>query len=799
MLKNYFSIALRTIRKGKLYAFINVFSLAIGLASCLLIYLFIKDERGFDAFHTKSKLIYRLDEVQHFPGTHEQKVALSMGGMGPFMQNEFPEIISYTRFWNRGQQLIVKNDTRQLIPNVAFVDSSFLDLFDFELLRGDRATALDLPFTFLLSEKTALKFFNSIDEAMNNTVSWQNKDYKIVGIIKDVPENSHLQFDVLGAMATAIAQDKDFNKQWGGNFLNTYFLLQPSADVKAMEEKFPDFLKRHDQDPNITAYYKLFLQPLDQVHLASTDIEHDYNNYRKFNGKYLDVFFIVAVVIILIAAVNFMNLTTARSSHRWKEIGVRKTIGAKKFQLFSQFVFESLLLSLLALLLAFVVNLLFVPLLNTLIGRQLSMLAIFNNPVELAIIFAGTLSLGLLTGIYPSFYMTSFNLANVVKGGSKVEGNSIFRNSLVVVQFGLALAMIVSTLIVLQQLSYMKSKDIGFKKDQIMLIGMNKEANEKFETMKLELLRNKLIQGVTASGQRLGNNFHQWGFKVKADTGVVEITPSNVNVDYDYLTVYGIQLKEGRNFSKDYKTDNGMAFIINESFANELGLKETIGTRAGHGWYHQDSLGTIIGVVKDFNFNSLHYKVNTLEMVVHPEWGYDEMSVKVDGAHIEEAIAFVKQTWDKMITTYPFDYTFLDSHFEKLYRSDQQMSSVVSIMAGLAVLISCMGLFGLTAITTEKKTKEIGIRKVLGATENQIAFLLSKNFTVLIIISFLAASPVTYFLLSRWLQDFAYRIDINPMVFILGGILTLLIALVTISYHTLRSARANPVKALRYE
>lgn len=799
MFRNYLAIALRNIRKGPLYAFINIFSLAIGLASCIVIYLFIKDEKSFDAFHAQSARIYRLDEVQNFPGTHEQKVALSMGGMGPFLLADFPEIKTYTRFWNRGRQLVVKNDNRLLIPNLAFVDSTFLSLFDFEVIRGDRTTALSAPFSMMVTEKTALKYFKDIDEAMNNTLSWQDKDYKITGILKDVPENSHLQFDALVSMATALTFDKDFNKQWGGNFLNTYLLLNPSADIATMEKKFPAFLQRHDNDPKITDYYKLFLQPLSQVHLASTDIEHDYNNYRKFNGKYLDVFFIIGIFILLIAGVNFMNLTTARSSHRWKEIGVRKTVGAKRFQLFSQFIFESALLAVFALSLAALLDLLFVPLLNTVIGRQLSLSNLLHHPLELGLIVLGTLGLGLVTGIYPSFYMTSFNLSRIMKGGNKVDGKSLFRSSLVVVQFGLALAMIVSTLIVLQQITYMKNRDIGFKKDQMMLIGMNKEANQKFETMKQELLRNKLIQGVTASGQRLGNNFHQWGFKVKGDTGVFEITPSNVNVDYDYLTVYGMQLKEGRNFSKDFATDNGRAFIINESFAKELGLKETVGTPAGHSWYKNDSLGAIIGVVKDFNFNSLHYKVNTLEMVVHPDWGYDEMTVKIDGAHMEEAIALVKSVWDKQITSYPFDYTFLDSHFELLYRSDKQMSSVVTIMASLAILISCMGLFGLAAITTEKKTKEVGIRKVLGATESQITILLSKNFAMLIAISFVAVSPMTYWLLYQWLENFAYRITINPIVFLIGGVLSLLIALATISYHTLRSAKANPVKSLRYE
>jgi putative ABC transport system permease protein len=412
----------------------------------------------------------------------------------------------------------------------------------------------------------------------------------------------------------------------------------------------------------------------------------------------------------------------------------------------------------------------------------------------------GTLLLGMLTGIYPSFYMTSFSTASVLKSGGRTEGSSVFRSALVVLQFGLAVAMIVSTLVVTQQLRYMKNADIGFNKEQILLVDMNQTANKNFEVLREELKRYPVIKGVTASGQRLGNNFHQWGFKVKADTGVFDITPSNVNVDYDYLTVYGINLLEGRNFSKDIATDDGMAFIINESLARELGMKDkTIGTQVGHGFYHNDSLGTIIGVVKDFNFNSLHYKINTLALVVHKDWGYDEMSVKIEAGKSEEGVALVKKLWDEHVPDYPFDYTFLDEHFATLYRSDQQMSSVVSIMAGLSILISCLGLFGLVAISVKKKTKEIGIRKVLGASETQITALLSRNFAVLILISFVLASPLTYYLLSNWLEGFAYRIGINPLLFFVGGFIAMAIALITISYHTVRSARANPVDSLRYE
>jgi putative ABC transport system permease protein len=798
MIKNYFLIALRNIRHSPLYAFINIFSLAIGLASCIIIYLFISDERSFDTFHSKRENIYRLDEIQNFTGTNLQKVALSMPGMGPFLQKEFPEIQQYTRFMCRPKQLLVKDDKRFLLPYMATVDSTFLEIFDFEVLQGDRNTALDEPNTMMITEATALKFFKTWQEAIGNTVTFRDKEYKITGILKNVPENSHMKFDALASMTTITAENKEFNNRWGSNFLNTYLVLSPNADIKALEQKFPAFLRRHMDDPDINKLYVLYLQKLQDVHLASTEIEHDYNNYRKFNGAYLDVFSIVGLFILVIASLNFMNLTTARASHRWKEIGVRKTVGAKKTQLFIQFIFESTILAVLSLILALILNLFFIPLVNFLINRQLSFDTMFTQPLTMVYLFIVTFGLGFLTGIYPSLYMTSFKMSGLLKGGAQTGNRSVFRSGLVVVQFGLALAMIVSTLIVVQQLSYMKNKDLGFNKDQMMLVDMNGEANEKFEMLRTELKRSPLVLGVTASGQRLGENFHQSPFKIKADTGVFEITPSNVNVDYEYLDVYGIQLKEGRGFSKDVTTDKDMAFIINESFAKELGLKETVGTKAGHGWYHNDSLGTIIGIAKDFNFNSLHYKINTLQMSVHPDWGYDEMSVKIDGAHATEAIAFVKELWDKHIS-YPFDYSFLDEHFEVLYRSDKQMSSVVSIMAGLAILISCMGLFGLAAITTARKTKEIGIRKVLGASETQITVLLSKNFTYLILISFVIASPVTYWLLLKWLDGFAYRIEINPLLFLLGGLIALAIALITIGYHTVRSARSNPVDSLRYE
>jgi len=802
MLRNYLKVALRNTASQKLLSFINIFSLAFGIAACLIIYLFIQDERSFDAFHPKKEQLYRLNEVQSFPGTNTQHVALSMPGMGPNLQKDYPEVLNYTRYWNRGKRLFEKGDIRLIVEDVVMVDSTFLELFGFRLLEGNPATALDEPNSIVASQETAEKFFGK-GKALGESLVMDGKPYKIAGVLENVPENSHLQFDVLLSITAVTREKPDFNDEFGSNYLVTYLLMAPASNMAALEAKMPAFLSgqmppEEHNGREVNDFYKLYFQPLPEVHLASMEVEHDYQNYRKFNGAYLDIFAVVGLFILLIAAVNFMNLITARASHRWKEVGVRKTVGARKAQLFSQFAVESAMLGVFAFVLALAMGMAFTPLLNKLAGRALSMSFFLEHPLNLALAFLLTLALGFLAGIYPSYYLSSYRAVNILKGGDVKSRKSVFRSTLVVLQFGLAIAMIVSTLTVVQQLLYMKNKDIGLNKDHILLVDMNEEANKAFETMKEELLKSSNIKGVTASGQRLGNNFHQWGFKLKTDS-IFGMTPSNVNVDYDYLDVYEIKLKQGRKFSKNHATDKDYAFIINESLAEELGLEDPVGISAGHSWYPDDSLGTIIGVAQDFNFNSLHYGINTLAMVVHPDWGYDELSVKLKGDRIEAGIADVERVWNELIPGWPFQYTFLDEHFEELYRSDRQMEAVVAIMAILAILIACMGLFGLAAITMEKKTKEVGIRKVLGATAGQIVMHLSKNFALLVLLAFIVFSPLAFWALNRWLENFAYRIEINPLVFLLGGLIALIIALLTISFHTLHYARANPAEALRSE
>ncbi len=556
---------------------------------------------------------------------------------------------------------------------------------------------------------------------------------------------------------------------------------------------------KHTGIKNFEKSTTLHLQSLKEVHLSSMDIDHDENNYGKFNGFYLNVFEIVGFFILLIACINFMNLTVARASSRWKEVGLRKSLGARKAQLLGQFIFESVFLASIAVFLALAVDWAFLPVINQWTGKNLTWSPLLTHPLRFGWIFMISLLLGLLSGIYPSFYMSSFKLTSLIKGNFKTPVRSTVRNAMVILQFGLAIAMIECTLVVIKQISYMENSKMGFNKDNIVLLDMNSEVNKKYETLKTEWLRNNSILGVTASSQRLGNDINAWGFKIKTDSGIYNFSPSNLNVDYDYLKVYGISLNSGRDFSRNISSDKGMAFIINETMARDLGLKDPLGTPAGQAWYSDDSLGTIIGVVKDFNYNSFHFKINPIALVCHPEWGFQEISIRIRGKDIPGELASIKKVWDKNISTYPFTYTFLDDHFDRLYKSDQQMSLVITLAAILATIISSIGLFGLVTISVRRKIKEIGIRKVLGATSFQITTLLTANFTRIILVSFILVSPLAYYIMSGWLQNFAYRFGMGLSLFFLGGLIGLLIALITILYRILKSANENPVKSLRYE
>ncbi|HLG38480.1 MAG TPA: ABC transporter permease, partial [Chitinophagaceae bacterium] len=799
MIKNYFKIAFRNLWKNKAFSAINIFGLAIGIAACIVILLFVFYEKSFDRMHTKN--IYRLDEVQNFEGmVQPQNVALSMYPMGPTLTSDFPEIKDFTRVRQANKLDLTYQDKRIFFPSILYVDSTFLQLFDYEILKGDRKTILEKPNSIALTEESAKKLFGD-EDPVGKTVTKYVGDtirFTVTGIMKDAPENSHLQFDGLASFST-IAGPRNM-ENWGGNWLVTYLELEKGTSIAALEKKFPAYLKKYMAESEGWKFYTLFLQPLSEIHDSSADITHDYVNYKKFDKRYTYIFSVIAIIILVIACINFMNLSTARSAERAREVGIRKTIGAERFQLAGQFLGESVLLSLIALVIAIVIVKLSLPAISSLSQRELD-LPLGNLPL-LLLILGATVIVGLFAGLYPAGYLSSFKPIRVLKGSIQTgKSKSTLRNFLVIGQFTGAVLLIIGTVFAVRQLRYMQTKDPGFNRDQVMIIPLNRVTSGKYATLKQELLANTLISSVSASQQRLGNNLHQSGMRFHGKGPVRELTSSQVVVDPDYLTLYKIPVIAGRNFTNDV-SDNARAYIVNESMAKEL-LKDDpkasyetlIGKNYGFGG--MDSTGFIAGVASDFNFNSLHHKIETLSIFCQKDWGYSEVSVRISGSKAKEAIDHIGSSWKKVNPDQPFEYSFLDEHFAEMYTADRAVSKVVGILAGLAILISCLGLFGLASYSAERRVKEIGIRKVLGASIQNITTMLSKDFLKLVVVSNLIAWPIAWFGVNRWLQDFAYRVAVSWWVFVVAAVIAVMIALFTISFQAIKAAIANPVKSLK--
>jgi len=801
MIKNYFITAIRNMLRHKGFSLINILGLAIGLAAFLLITIFVRYELSFDGMHKKN--IYRLDEVQSFEGmVAPQNVALSMYPMASTLNAEFPEITKATHIYGFEKYSFNNGEKKIYLPKIFMADSSFLQVFDFPLVHGDRATALTEPTSLLLTEESAAKIFGK-ENPIGKTIVHYGGDtvtFKVTGILKNIPKNSHLQFDGIASFKNI--EDPEWLNGWGGNWVNTYLELAPNTNIAALESKFPAYLRKHKGEEGVKNY-KLFLQSLKTVHAGSVNVTHDYNNFQKFDSRYTYIFSILAILVLVIACINFINLSTALSSSRAKEVGIRKSVGAFRLQVAGQFIGESILVSLFALVVALGIIYLSLPFLRNLTERDLQ-LPLSSQPIMFLFLIGLAIAVGFLSGLYPAAFLSRFNPSRVLKGLiENVGGRPTMRNTLVIGQFSAAIILIIGTLLATQQLIFMQRQPTGFNREQVVIIPLSRVANQKYDALKQELLKNTAITGVTGSGQRLGNNFHQSNARFKSDSGMRELTTSQVLVDFNYLAFYNIQLLEGRNFSEG-RGDNGRGYIINESMAKELlkdkpgtPLRSLIGKSYAMGW--EDSLGTIIGIAKDFNFNSLHHKIETLTMEVKKEWGYSEMSVRIDGNHAQQALNYISNVWSKMVPDLFFDYTFLDDHFAKLYQSDKQVSVVMSILAGLAIFIACLGLFGLATFTAQRRTKEIGIRKVVGASVFQITALLSKDFLKLVLVSFIIAVPVAWIGMSKWLEDFAYRINISVWVFVGAGICAIAIALLTISFQSIKAALANPVKSLRSE
>ncbi len=801
MIKNYFKIAWRNLWKNKVYSAINIAGLSIGMAACILIMLFVFYERSFDNFHSKN--IYRLNEVQKFEGmVASQKVALSMFPMGPTLKNEFPEVKNFTRIWQNDKYQITYNDKRVYFPQIFFVDSTFLQIFDFRLIKGSRETVLQKPNSAVLTEASAEKLFGK-ENPIGKTIVHYGGDttsFVVTGILQNLPQNSQLQFDALYPISTFHEHYTEMMNNWGGNWLNTFLELASNTNTTALEKKFPSYLKKYMARGDNWKNYELFLLPLKQVHASASDIGLDYLNYQKFDKNYTNIFFAIALIVLLIACINFMNLSTARSSERAREVGIRKSVGAYRWQLGLQFISESVILSLIALILALILVKLSLPYVNNLSERELQ-LPLFSNAWLSLFIISGTAIIGVLSGLYPSAYLSAFQPVKVLKGSPKAGRNkSLLRNILVVAQFSSAIFLMIATVFAMKQLHYMQDRDPGFSRDQVITIPLDETTARKFDVIKQELLNSSLISAVTGSQDVLGSHLDQSGIRFWGDGPVRQLTSTQLIVDHDFLKLFRIPLLLGKNFSDDL-SESGKEYIINESLAKEL-LKDNptkpmsslLGKHFGF-----DSIGTIVGVARDFNFNSLHYKIETMFIYYQRDWGFSNMSVKINANKAKDALTLLQSVWQKNCPDHPFEYQFLDDHFAEVYRADTQVSKIVGILASLAIIISCLGLFGLATHSAERRVKEVGIRKVLGASVQNITAMLSKDFLKYVFIAAVIALPLAWFSVHKWLQDYAYRVNVSWWIFLASVLLAMLVAFLTISFQAIKAAITNPVKSLRTE
>ena len=797
MFKNYLKTAWRNLLKHKVFSFINIMGLTVGMAACFLIFLYVSFELSYDSFHSKADRIYRVVADIKTPTEviHANKPAWAVTSNA---KDEFPEIESFVRIAN-DNILVRKGDIKFNEENAAWVDSSFFHVFDFKLLKGNPQSCLKNRFNVVFSETAAKKYFgnqNPIGQTLLITSgALDTRDAQpaiVTGIMKDMPENSQIKADMLLSIST-INQKSQGDSAWGSYWPRAFLLLKPGAHATALQAKFPAFLEKRNgtEMKQSQMYPTLFLEPLRDVYLRST---RDGSNTGNISNVY--IFSIIAVFILLIACINFINLTTARSSERAKEVGIKKVVGAEKTQLMRQFIGESLMVSSIAFLLTVGLSALMLPFFNQLAEKIVSP-GIFTNPYYLLVLFLGAVGIGLLAGVYPALVLSSFKPVVVLKGRFATGTRGVLlRKGLVIAQFTISIALIIGTIVVYNQMNYMRSQDLGFSKDQMMIIDTNGDpAKDAFQHALSALpgVKSTAMSSSVPGGGNMGA--YSEIENVKGDLQVANL--DLYYVDFDYLNQYNIKMVAGRGFSRQFATDTTQAMVLNEAAVKMFGYtspQQAIGKRFKQ-WGRE---GKIIGVMKDFHFRSLQEVIKPLSMRVEPN-GNSLVSVKVSTAHLPATIAAIESKWKTLIPNRPFSYYFLDEFFDRQYRSEERFGRLFLNFAVLAIFISCLGLLGVASYSTMQRTKEIGVRKVMGASISNIIGLLSKDFLILVSISFFIAAPVAWLFMHQWLEDFAYRTNLSWWIFLAAGITALLIALITISAQAIKAAIANPVKSLRTE
>ena len=793
MIKNYFKIALRKLWRQKVFSFINIMGLAVGMTACFLIYLYVHFETSYDAFNTKANRIYRIITDIKTPSDLLQWSSTS-APMAINMQRDFPEVESAVRI--SGQSFLVRKDNEKFQENnTIMADSTLFNIFDFPLVYGNKNTALKEPMSIVLSQTAAKKYFgntNPVGQTVLLTGGAINAT--ITGIMKDIPENSQFKADMIVSMSSQKQiYGQSIDSQWTSFNLVSYLLLKPGVNVKSLTAKVSRVLDKHvgSQLKEAQMSFTLFLEPLRDVYLYST---RDGSKTGNINNVY--IFSIIAVFILLIACINFINLTTARSAERAKEVGIRKVVGAARFQLAKQFMGESVVICFMAFIVSILLSSLLLSLFNHLAGKQVST-PFFYHPLYIVSLFFISIGIGIVAGFYPALVLSSFKPVSVLKGrfASGTKG-ILLRKGLVIFQFTISIILIIGTVIVYTQLKYMRSQDLGFSKDQTIVIDTNQDKNK--DAFKESLSSVPGVLATSFSSTVPGGGTSTAYSKVQNKSGDMQTASLDIYfVDFDYINQYKIKVIAGRGFSKEFGTDTTQAMVINESAAKLLGYTSPQ-QAVGRNFDQWGRKGKIIGVVRDFHYIALQEPIRPLTMRIEPG-GYQLISIKVATANLPATIKDIESKWNQLIPNRPFDYSFLDESFDKQYRAEDRFGSLFFNFAILAIFISCLGLLGLASYSTIQRTREIGVRKVLGASVSNIINLLSIEFLKLVLVAFIIASPIAWLFMNKWLQDFAYRTYLSWWMFVFAGIAAIVIAFGTISFQAIKAAIANPVKSLRTE
>lgn len=780
MFINNLKIYLRNIKKHKIFTAINVLGLSIGMACSILLFLWVRDEMSFDKFHEQGKNIYRVvEQTQYDSGISYS--AVTPAPVAPLVKSQTPEILDFARFWP--ENLTIEYENKSFSLRTGIVDPSFFKIFSFPLVQGDPDIVLATPTSMLLTEETAAKIFSK-EDPINKTIQvFGNKDISVKGVLEDIPTNSHLQFDCLVPLSLAEELGVSMDN-WADSRYFTYVRLRGDADKLSVNEKIKNLEKTHAPG----GISELQLQPFTKIYL--------YGLNRTGPILYVYIFSLVAFISLILACINFINLTTARSSQRAREIGIKKAVGAGRPQIVRQLLGETTFLTFVSLLVAVLMVALVLPAFNQLAGKQI-VLDILSYPAEGLGLILITLLTGLLAGAYPAFYISSFRPVKTLRGhpqASTSRGTPILRKVLVIFQFTVSIALITCTIIIYSQMNFIRHKDLGIDISNIFYVPVENLESD-YEAMKTELLKNPNIINVTATSFPLvsyayGTSAAEWEGKKKGQ----RISIGLAMVDFDTFKTFDVNISKGRKFQKEFTSDATEAYIVNETAAKAMGMQDPIGKKFS--WNQRD--GRIIGVVKDFHNISLRQPIQPLVFMILPSW-FKNLSIKINPSAVEETLGFVKEKWNQFRPGQDFSPYFLDSFIDGLYRSEQRMGKVLQSFAILAVFISCLGLFGLVSYSTAQRTKEIGIRKVLGASVSRVMVLLSKEFILWVLLANIVAWPAAYFFMNKWLQNFAYRINLGLGVFLVSALLALSISLLTVSIQSIRTALSNPVDSLRYE